>query len=321
MAAVISPAMSPAWSRQSTPFMSALDPLDADAGICVLPGTANSLSCFLASLKAKRAHADTFDDDVSTNCPDEPRCVRKPCSVAQESARGSDGWTKSSMLDLGAELLQAFSAPKFQKELKELLVRGPNKYEVVPGRMELAFKEQRRILPKYGFAPTFEGVEDMLEAISPFLVDKDVKNMVNDIDICLGLPHNSTAKTVLGQTPEEESEGEKTAGANVTRAHILMMASELLDAFQAPGFQAVLKCSMQGCSTPHSFAMERTSLAMSVQSVVLPKYGFPGTSEGVTMMLDAIAPYATDWMVAFALNDIDESLGQESGTTLSCFTA
>lgn len=59
----------------------------------------------------------------------------------------------------------------------------------------------------------------------------------------------------------------------------------------------------------------RMELALTVQSEVLPKYGFLGTVEGVEAMRETICPFMVDWMVKKIVDEIDKALGLPPDST------
>jgi len=70
------------------------------------------------------------------------------------------------------------------------------------------------------------------------------------------------------------------------------MQSELYKGFSDEGFQKQLKeLETKHSKSSRDFVTERTQLFLSVQSVVLPKYGFEGTQKGVVLMLNAFQPF------------------------------
>jgi len=287
--------------------------------------TSTALAKIEGDIHAEALHKGAFDDDVST--------VASTCK-----AESMPCWTKRSVLALCHELLTGFSAPDFQEELKKLRAKSPNDVQVA-GRMELALTAQKKVLPKFGFPATAEGVDAMRDAICPYLMDYMVKMLVDDIDKMLGLPPNSTANAaqrphVRHPTPprrqlvrntstssssssddlEKPSFG--TKDCEFTREHVLKLCSDLLQGFSAADFQEALQPILER-SKGLKAVPGRTVLALKVQSKVLPKYGLPGTMAGVLLMLDKIAPYAGDWMVVSQLNSIDNKLGLPPGTTVS----
>jgi len=303
-----------------------------------VPLTSTALAKMEGDIHAEALFKRTFDDDVST--------VASTCK-----AENMPCWTKRSVLALCHELLTGFSAPDFQEELQKLRAKAPNDMQVA-GRMELALTAQKKIIPKYGFPATAEGVEAMRDAICPYLMDYMVKMVVDDIDRKLGLPPNSTAKAAKGpQTARFESERERSLSdesvmtnsstdsenkersvsevsvtpsstpivdkdTEFSRQQVLSLCNDLLQGFSNAEFQEALQPILER-SKGRKAVPERTLLALKVQGKVLPKYGLPGNMAGVLLMLDKIAPHAGDWMVMSLVNSIDEKLGLPANTTIS----
>mmetsp|Transcript_144568 Transcript_144568/g.252022 ORF Transcript_144568/g.252022 Transcript_144568/m.252022 type:complete len:304 (+) Transcript_144568:80-991(+) len=211
---------------------------------------------------------------------------------AEESPEWTVGLSKEQILAMGAELLQGFSAQAFQADLQKLL-RNSKTSGDVPGRMELALTVQSKVLPKYGLPGTFEGVAMMLDAVSPFGDDYMVQQMVWAIDEKLGMK---------AKGPGPVSDGE------MGKVHYLSMAEELLDGFSTADFQRKLQTLLRNRKSTTDVP-GRMELALTVQSKVLPKYGFPGTPEGIVEMLDAISPFTDDDKMQDLLWAIDEKLG------------
>jgi len=205
------------------------------------------------------------------------------------------GLSKEQILAMGAEFLQGFSAPAFQADLQKLL-RNRKTSGDVPGRMELALTVQSKVLPKYGLPGTFEGVAMMLDAVSPFMDDYMVQQMRWAIDEKLGMK---------AEGPSPVSDGE------MGKAHYLAMAKELLNGFSTADFQKKLHMLLRDRKSATDVP-GRMELALTVQSKVLPKYGFPGTPEGIVEMLDAISPFMDDEKMQDLLWAIDEKLGMHA---------
>mmetsp|Transcript_123894 Transcript_123894/g.231855 ORF Transcript_123894/g.231855 Transcript_123894/m.231855 type:complete len:132 (-) Transcript_123894:151-546(-) len=111
----------------------------------------------------------------------------KFASAQNSSPEPNSDMTKELFMPMAKELLDGFSTADFQKKLQELLCTSSSKTNV-PGRMELALTVQSKVLPKYGFPGTFEGVVMMLDAISPLMDDQIVKQLLSAIDEKLGMP-------------------------------------------------------------------------------------------------------------------------------------
>jgi len=137
----------------------------------------------------------------------------------------------------------------------------------------------------------------------------------------------------LDKEEEEEEEGVSTSASssrpvkpagtgggrpgvpNLTLAQAISLQKELLAAFQEHRFQQRLESldRIYG-AVPNSmeFQQERQELFLSVQSVILPKYGFEGTLAGVYRMLGAMGAFIEDPEVAQLAKDINRLLGVRS---------
>jgi len=216
-------------------------------------------------------------------------------------------WTKLRFLALASDLLQGFSKPSFQADLKKLF-EDTSGNSFVQRRMELALTVQSEVLPMHGLPGSFEGVLDMLDVMAAFLADPEALQMINNIDEVLGLPRHFTASAITGPPV--------TKNVSLSRAQVLMMSAELLNAFRASEFQEKLS-ALCSPGTHSGHVLGRADLAMTVQCEVFPKYGIPGSSDGILIMLESLFPSRGDCTVVSALNAIDEALGQAPGTALS----
>mmetsp|Transcript_48677 Transcript_48677/g.86502 ORF Transcript_48677/g.86502 Transcript_48677/m.86502 type:complete len:281 (+) Transcript_48677:110-952(+) len=240
------------------------------------------------------------------------------CSISETRAL-----TQAQVLSLLGELLEGFSAPAFQNELEEVGRQG--NAQKMPGRMQLALKVQSQVIKKYGFPGTSDGVLMMMRAVAPFLGHWLVSDLITKIDEKLGLPAGTTHAALIdlqvmqeGGMKKQVSEGCETASleslsvrtsktrVSMTRKQVLSMASELLDGFSTPEFQQKMDKMLSEKKSKQDPG--RMSLALEVQRSVLPKYGFPGNTLGVVMMLDAISPFEEDWMVQHMLWVINDKL-------------
>ncbi|CAE7350414.1 unnamed protein product [Symbiodinium natans] len=73
----------------------------------------------------------------------------------------------------------------------------------------------------------------------------------------------------------------------------LSLQEELMEGFGKPEFQRSLAQLVRAhpTKTGSEFLKKRTELFLSVQSVVLPRYGFEGSPKGVVQMMAAYAPH------------------------------
>mmetsp|Transcript_28709 Transcript_28709/g.52854 ORF Transcript_28709/g.52854 Transcript_28709/m.52854 type:complete len:184 (-) Transcript_28709:41-592(-) len=75
--------------------------------------------------------------------------------------------TTSDALMLQRDLMTGFTSEDFQKKLLALLREngGPDASWYLEGREELCLTVQQKVLPKYGFAGTSEGVQEMTDVL------------------------------------------------------------------------------------------------------------------------------------------------------------
>eukprot|EP00427_Karlodinium_veneficum_P000167 CAMPEP_0169167692 /NCGR_PEP_ID=MMETSP1015-20121227/60609_1 /TAXON_ID=342587 /ORGANISM="Karlodinium micrum, Strain CCMP2283" /LENGTH=435 /DNA_ID=CAMNT_0009240423 /DNA_START=78 /DNA_END=1386 /DNA_ORIENTATION=- len=248
-----------------------------------------------------------------------------PKPVAKPTTGSSPSLSKAQVLELLGELLKNFSSHCFQSELKQLLAENHTGNDLeVPGRRDLVMKVQSKVLPKYGLPGTSYGAMLMLDSFTPFLDDFLVNYLIADMDDKLGLPKDTTASMCRGSFTKAADKQElrkpvveePCKDQKLTREQVLALANELLDGFRVKEFQEELQSLIKGCSKAE-LRPRRAELALKVQSKVLPKYGFAGTTLGVMQMLEAFAPHAGDWMVARLVSQIDEKLGLPAETTLT----
>lgn len=237
--------------------------------------------------------------------------VQENLLILQKSISSSErvNLTEAQVLSLLGELLEGFSTPEFQEEVQSMKWYSGN-----PGHMRLTLKVHRRVLPKYRLPGTSDGVLMMLREVTPLLGNWMVGYLIDKIDEKLGLPEGTSRCVCLDlqHLDEEETLADVLPPApqqkNLTRMHVLSMASDLLDGFSTEDFQQKLQELLRKKKSAREVP-GRMELALTVQSKVLPKYGFPGTFAGVTQMLDAISPFMHDWMVQHLLCAIDDKLG------------
>lgn len=293
-------------------------------------------------------HTSTFHSDRSTAIPVSHQAtsfselsdfVRQPSksSMVDSSEKPMEcsqqvQLTQAQVLTLLSELMEGFSSPNFQEEL-HALTKSSNSHKLA-GRMQLALKVQSLVLPKYRLPGTSGGVLMMMRAVAPHLGNWMVSKLVGEIDETLGLPMGTTCSSCIdlhdarleafeGISRQISINSDTTTccsendipcivaakgSVRLTRKQILLMANELLEGFSTPKFQEKLH-ELLGNRRNKRDVPGRMELALTVQSKVLPKYGMPGTWEGVVMMMDAVAPHMGDWMVQHMLWMIDDKLG------------
>jgi len=116
--------------------------------------------------------------------------------------------TKERVLELLRVQLREFSKAIFQQKLNdlkqsydtasgrlwkknfidpELPVEDPDGYYHLPGRAELALRVQKRILPRFGFEGTKDGVKDMICHCASYLEESDVAHLFDSLNMKLGM--------------------------------------------------------------------------------------------------------------------------------------
>jgi hypothetical protein len=107
--------------------------------------------------------------------------------------------SRASVVALLQEQVVAFSLPAIQRAIAKLkkqasMRAGLQEDQELPdggyhlqGRAELAFQVQRHILPRYGFEPSRQGVQSMIQKCSCFLGDQEVSKLFDIINLKLGM--------------------------------------------------------------------------------------------------------------------------------------
>eukprot|EP00930_Biecheleria_cincta_P071114 TRINITY_DN58656_c0_g1_i1.p1 TRINITY_DN58656_c0_g1~~TRINITY_DN58656_c0_g1_i1.p1 ORF type:complete len:390 (-),score=85.35 TRINITY_DN58656_c0_g1_i1:94-1263(-) len=103
--------------------------------------------------------------------------------------------SKEALMELLRNFLVEYSTPGFQERLMRLIHRHAGGkaegYYHLPGRAELAFEVQQKLLPSWGFDASREGVKDMLLCCSVHLGDPRVAGMYDAINAKLGMSANA----------------------------------------------------------------------------------------------------------------------------------
>lgn len=105
--------------------------------------------------------------------------------------------THERAVTLQQELLDGFSTPEFQEQLKKIRQDNKDEAEVYKRLKELALTVQQEVLPRYGFEGSQKGVSDMLAAFVPLLQDELVRRLTVQINAVLTL----TPEYVAGAPP------------------------------------------------------------------------------------------------------------------------
>lgn len=170
-----------------------------------------------------------------------------------------DRLTKPRALALQQELLNTFTAPKFQKKLNEIARKHSKSEErnsAYTSFRQLVRRSQREIIPRYGFDASEEGVECMMKAFRQLKDDPDI--YVNECAIkeALSLDYGqfrsqshdsemSAQMSPMRQTLSELSELSETAllprsavQSGSIRNLVILWLRRLIIRFSTPTFQA-----------------------------------------------------------------------------------
>jgi len=139
--------------------------------------------------------------------------------------------TRERALSLQEELLEAFGRDDFQERLRQLQVR----HSPTPGgatltgefrkaRQMLALEVQAKILPKYGFQPTLEGVNEMLRQYQEsFPDDHQVQSNIGAVDRLLLVSGGPAANALRGGGTSGEVAAHEDALAKGPRGRSLQV--------------------------------------------------------------------------------------------------
>lgn len=108
-------------------------------------------------------------------------------TVDSENGSGSgdeDIISKEDIMQLLQELLSGFESPGFQWKLSLLKGRGLDPFD---GIEELAFRVQKKILPKYGFQGSRRGVAEMINECNRYADDQAILDLQTKINAKLGM--------------------------------------------------------------------------------------------------------------------------------------
>lgn len=118
--------------------------------------------------------------------------------VASDAPMQTSEFTRAQALSLCNELLVGFSTAEFQQSL-QVATKGSKDPRNVHKRAALALTVQSKVLPKYGLQGTTAGVLVMLDRMVPFVGDWLVGDLINRIDDALGLPSETTLRSIAAR--------------------------------------------------------------------------------------------------------------------------
>jgi len=261
-----------------------------------------------AAQKNEEFDASAFESARPNEQPSDEDKEPKPAASEAEDkeAMPAPSMTKARAVALQCELLAAFTAARFQKKLHELAREYSDDKDPAyrAGVRKLVRKEQRQIIPSYGFDASEAGVEQMLQAFESFKEDPDV--YVNSLSIKEALLQIKPSSPRLGDRFNRQ-----VVAVDCKDFVIQLLRSQLV-AFSHPAFQkSVRALKLKATDVEEGFyhLPGRAQLAMTVQRLILPRFGFSATREGVQSMIVHCAQYASEPEVALLFDGINSRLG------------
>jgi len=229
--------------------------------------------------------------------------------VPTQRKRSSQALSKARALALQTELLAAFSAARFQKKLNELgrecAEEKEKRTSYHSALKKLIRREQLQIIPSFGFDASDEGVTDMLTAFQEFEEDPDI--YVNSVAIQEALQQKKLP------SPRNESTMPQVETADCKAFVVLLLRAQLV-AFSHPAFQKsirALKSKVTPCDGFYHLP-GRAELALDVQKLILPRFGFEPSREGVKAMIGHCSQFINQPEVAILLDSINSRLGMDA---------
>lgn len=197
----------------------------------------------------------------------------------------------SEALKLQSELLEAFSDPDFQAQVKALQesLNDDKKFVAERGKLYLAI--QKVVLPRYGFEASQRGAMQMMGVLNNPELLTDPQFFFNATKLT-GLLFPERPEWLPQLPPDDiQPTQESKSQANVeppkfSLQQAIKLQTDLLSAFSDADFQATVQEMKDRFkdSSKMQFNKERSKLYFSIHEVVLPKHGFEGSPKGVAEM-------------------------------------
>eukprot|EP00746_Dinoflagellata_sp_MGD_P152409 gnl/MRDRNA2_/MRDRNA2_83649_c0_seq1.p1 gnl/MRDRNA2_/MRDRNA2_83649_c0~~gnl/MRDRNA2_/MRDRNA2_83649_c0_seq1.p1 ORF type:complete len:735 (+),score=179.12 gnl/MRDRNA2_/MRDRNA2_83649_c0_seq1:76-2280(+) len=249
------------------------------------------------------------DDDVQREQAQVEKLIMAAYKVAREyeippKQNGDTGATSSYIpaaevskpeaLAFYETVLEKLQAPDFGYKIRAAQLKSISRDGVDLGEAmtELVDDVQMNVLPRYGFLNSSEGLEEWNEALEPHLKDPEVAAILEKVN----------AVKVQGTRNQKKE-------THLTHERAVTLQQELLEGFSSDEFQEKLRQIRERTPDKMAQVKEFRQLALTVQSEVLPRYGFDGTDAGVKAMLIAFAPLLKDDLVKNLTLQINEVLG------------
>ena len=242
---------------------------------------------------------------------------------AVNSKMASPSLTKEQAVEVQMELMAQYGAPTFQNQLHALgRTHEPGSSKFRSGLCKMVRRVQLDVIPRYGFSASDEGVESMLVLFRSLAKDPDIE--VNGVVI------NDMLQMKVA--PMETNHNNRIIEKPLSKHRILDMLRCQLVEFSQVKFQTdveeLKKCAdynsgrVFNLAKPLERAFEdpegyfhlegRADLALRVQKLLLPRYGFEPSKEGVQDMIRHCAPFVQDPEVANLLDRVNEKLGMSA---------
>jgi len=274
-----------------------------------LPGGQKALSSDSSPVLPESTSTDTNVVESPESHDLESLGLQAAPTPAHRKNNSSAVLSKARALALQNELLAAFSAARFQKKLNELsreCGEGKDKKTSYHSALKrLIRREQVKIIPSYGFDASDEGVTEMLTAFQAFEEDPDV--YVNSVAIQEALQQRKMA------SPRNECSIRQVETADCKTFVILLLRAQLV-AFSHPAFQKSIRALKAKAATADGFyhLPGRAKLALDVQKLILPRFGFEPSREGVQAMIGHCSQFINEPEVAILLDSINSRLGMDA---------
>ena len=242
---------------------------------------------------------------------------------AVNSKMASPSLTKERAVELQMELMAQYGAPTFQNQLHALgRTHEPGSSKFRSGLCKMVRRVQLDVIPRYGFSASDEGVESMLVLFRSLAKDPDIE--VNGVVI------NDMLQMKVA--PMETNHNNRIVEKPLSKYRLLDMLRCQLIEFSQVKFQTDVE-ELKKCADYNSgrvfdpakplerafedpegyFHLEgRADLALRVHKLLLPRYGFEPSKEGVQDMIRHCAPFVQDPEVANLLDRVNEKLGMSA---------
>mmetsp|Transcript_161251 Transcript_161251/g.309758 ORF Transcript_161251/g.309758 Transcript_161251/m.309758 type:complete len:672 (+) Transcript_161251:78-2093(+) len=204
-------------------------------------------------------HAETTVDKLM-------RFFRKE---SRPSAKEAVKLERRELLSICEDIMESLRAPECQEKLQNL--QNLLKADDVKSRLRIALLEQSRVV---GTKYNIKGMDNIFLLLDP---NSDAEQVKKDLHNVLGLPEKTPVDQLM------------SLSLALTKHEVLSITTQLVEGFSTPDFQKEL----QFLSADDLAG--RKKLALTVQERILPKFGIPGTPDGVEFLLSAIEPYMDDW--------------------------